>query len=226
MRSFSSALVLASLLAVAAPSTRADETRQPAPTPPAATELPAGEYALDKAHASLTFRVNHLGFSHYTTHFERFDARLQIDPANPAHSSVTATIDPHSIETPYSNLNQVLQKAEWLDSAQFPEIVFHSTQVELTGPNSAHITGELSLRGLTRPVVMDATFNGGWAHNPMDPMGSRIGFSAHGALKRSDFGVSFGIPPAGSTMGVSDDVEFAIEAEFTKPVPATATTAH
>ena len=79
---------------------------------------------------------------------------------------------------------------------------------------------------MTKLVVMEATFNGGWAHNPMDPMGARIGFSARGALKRSDFGVSFGIPPAGSNLGVSDDVEFAIEAEFTKPTPGTTEVTH
>lgn len=219
-RLYAPALVV--LLAVTAHSAQANEVRQ------ATTEadLPAGDYTLDRAHASLTFRVSHLGFSHYTTHFERFDARLQIDPADPVHASVTATIDPRSIETPYSNLNEVLQKAEWFESAQFPEIVFRSTNIELTGPASARITGELSLRGMTRPVVIDATFNGGWAHNPLDPKGARIGFSAHGALKRSDFGLSFGIPPAGSNLGVSDEVEFAIEAEFTKPNPGAAQATH
>jgi polyisoprenoid-binding protein YceI len=217
---FASALV--ALLAVATPSTQANEVRQATAEP----DLPAGDYTLDKAHASLTFRVSHLGFSYYTTHFERFNAQLQINPADPAHSSVTATIDPRSIETPYSNLNEVLQKAEWFDSAQFPEIVFRSTNIELTGSASARIAGELSLRGMTKPVVMEATFNGGWAHNPLDPAGARIGFSAHGALKRSEFGISFGIPPAGSNLGVSDKVEFAIEAEFTKPNPSAAEVTH
>ena len=112
------AVALLVLLALTTHSTLANETGQAIAEP----ELPAGDYTLDKAHASLTVRVNHLGFSHYTTRFLRFDARLQFDPGSPAQSGVTATIDPRSIETPYSNLNDVLQKTEWLDSAQFPEM--------------------------------------------------------------------------------------------------------
>jgi polyisoprenoid-binding protein YceI len=134
---------------------------------------------------------------------------------------VTATIDPSSIETDYPDpaydFNAQLQNQDWLDVAQFPQITFRSTRVELTGPNTAHITGGLALHGMTHPVTLDATFNGGYAGHPMDPMGARIGFSAHGSLMRSEFGIAIGVPPAGSTFGVGDMVEFVIEAEFTQP---------
>lgn len=96
-------------------------------------------------------------------------------------------------------------------------MTFRSTKVELTSPNTARVTGELNLHGITLPVSWDATFNGGYAANPYDPKGARIGFSAHGALKRSAFGMGFGIPAPGTTMGVSDDVDFTIEAEFNRP---------
>jgi polyisoprenoid-binding protein YceI len=78
------------------------------------------------------------------------------------------------------------------------------------------------LHGITLPVNWDATFNGGYAANPYDPKGARIGFSAHGVLKRSAFGMGFGIPAPGTTMGVSDDVDFTIEAEFNHPAAKTA----
>ncbi len=187
---------------------------------PVATEAPAGEYALDKAHASLIFRVSHMGFSHYTARFTRFDARLHFDPAQPALSSVSASIDPLSLETDYPDkatldFNAELLGDKWLDSKQFPQLTYRSTSVKLTGPNSARIHGELTLHGVSRPVDLDTTFNGGYAGHPMDP-NPRIGFSAKGVLKRSEFGVSYGIPAPGSTMGVGDEVEVIIEAEFSK----------
>jgi polyisoprenoid-binding protein YceI len=184
---------------------------------PVAPNVPTGEYRLDPSHASLIFRVNHLGFSHFTSQFRKFDATLTLDPKHPERASVTATIDPRSIEIVNPSLAVDIQGPQWFDSIKFPQMTFRSTKVELTGPNTARITGELSLHGITLPVSWDATFNGGYAANPYDPKGARIGFSAHGALRRSAFGMAFGIPAPGTTMGVSDDVDFTIEAEFNHP---------
>lgn len=189
-------------------------------------DLPAGVYKLEKSHASLIFRVNHLGFSNYTARFKRFDAELKFDPKKPADSQVTATIDPTSIETDYPdakklNFNSVLQSKQWLGVAQFPQIKFRSTKVELTGKNTAKIIGELSLHGITKKVVLNAVFNGGYAGHVMDKSGARIGFSATGSLNRSDFGISFGIPDKDSNLGVGDKVEFTLEVEFTKPTVTT-----
>jgi polyisoprenoid-binding protein YceI len=78
------------------------------------------------------------------------------------------------------------------------------------------ITGDLTLHGVTKPVVLDATLNGGYAGHPMDP-NARIGFSARGAFNRGDFGIAYGIPAPGTTMGVSDRVEVTIETEFSGP---------
>ena len=188
---------------------------------PAATGVPAGTYVLDRNHASLIFRISHLGFSNYTARFTRFDVRLDLDPADPAASSVIATIDARSIETdnpdPALDFDHQLQNQEWLNTAQFPQMTFRSTGLELTGPNSARVPGELELHGVTRPVVLQVTFNGGYASHPLDPSGARIGFSARGALKRSEFGMTAGLPPPGSSFGVGDEVEILIEAEFTRP---------
>lgn len=196
------------------------EATAPAPAPivPIVTEAPAGTYKLDKAHASLDFRVSHIGFSNYTARFAAFDAELQLDPKNPSASSVTATVDPRSLTLPAPPKGFVdeLLNEKWLGAAQFPQMTFKSTAVELTGPNTAKITGDFTLKGVTLPVTLDATFNGGYAGNPYEP-NARIGFSAKGALKRSDFGVKEGVPPPGSTFGVGDNVDIIIEAEFTGP---------
>ncbi|HEY6641315.1 YceI family protein [Povalibacter sp.] len=235
MKSTNFPLILVAAIALSACSKQPvpAATPQPATTTPAAVEsapvdVPGGAYTLDKSHASLLFRVDHLGFSNYTARFLRFDATLTFDPANLAASSATVTVDPRSLETDYPDVakldfNAQLQSEQWLNSAQYPQMTWQSTSVEVLAPRRMKLHGDLTLRGVTRPVTLDATFNGGYAGHPMDP-NARIGFSARGTLNRSDFGMGYGIPEAGSTMGVSDAVEVIIEAEFSGPPLASAAT--
>ncbi|MBS0331593.1 MAG: polyisoprenoid-binding protein [Proteobacteria bacterium] len=186
---------------------------------PAAPQPPAGTYTIDKAHTSVTFRVSHLGFSRYTARFSKIDGTLKFDPAHPAAMTVSATIDPMSLElnTPPKGFHDQLMGKGWFEAAQFPKITFKSTKVEVTGPNAARVTGDFTLHGVTKPVVLDVTYNGGWPANAYD--GNRIGFSAHTVLKRSAFGISQGIPAPGTNIGVSDDVDVAIETEFANGGP-------
>jgi polyisoprenoid-binding protein YceI len=207
----------------AQPTSAADTNKvQAAAALPAATAaIPAGVYKLDRAHAGLLFRLSHLGFSNFTARFKRFDAQLQFDPKNLAAASVNATVEVASLETDYPDpakldFNAKLTGPEWLDAGKFPQMTFESRRVEVTGRDTVRIHGDLRLRGVTRPVVLDAKFNGGYAGNPTDPH-ARIGFSASGTLLRSEFGISYGIPAPGTTMGVSDAVDVIIEAEFTGP---------
>lgn len=200
----------------AAPDATPVETTQVAP--PSIEGIPAGAYTLDKSHASLTFQVNHLGFSNYTARFTALDAQLQLDPAHPDQASLVATVQPRSLELnapPAGFLNELLGP-QWFNAAQFSEITYRSTQIEMTGANTARIHGDLTLHGVTKPVVLEATFNGGYAGHPMDPH-ARLGFSAHGVLNRSEFGMGVGVPPPGTNMGVSDAVNFAIETEWNGP---------
>jgi polyisoprenoid-binding protein YceI len=201
---------------------------EPAGAPPAAAPAPppAGEYKLDKSHASLIVRASHMGFSTYTTRFSRFDAELTFDPKNPAAARVVATIDASSFEmdaAPQMCLD-IMRGPQMLDTAKYPQIIFRSERVRMTGSKAMEILGTLTLHGVTRPMVLTATYNGGYAGMPqMDP-DARVGFSAHGSLKRSDFGITFGVPAPGTTMGVGDRIEFSIEAEFKGPaLPAPAT---
>lgn len=220
-------------LAACSPKPAADKAEAPAAAPPAAAKpapvnVPAGAYALDKSHATLVFRVSHLGFSNYTAAFADFDVKLTFDPAKPETSTVEATIDPKSLTLPHppAGFVEELTGPQWLNAQQYPAITFKSTKVEVTGPDTAKITGDFSLHGVTKPVVLEAKFNGGYVGHPMDPH-ARIGFSAKGTFKRSDFGIAFGIPAPGTTMGVSDAVDVIIEAELSGPplvaAPAPAT---
>lgn len=196
--------------------TRADDV-QPASDAP----VPAGAYELEKSHASLIFKVDHLGFSNYTARFRKFDARLQFDPNNIAASTLTATVDVKSLEAdfPYPeqiDFNAQLTGKDWLDAASYPQMRYASKRIEMTGRNTLRIHGDLTLHGVTRPVILHATYNGGYAGHPMDPR-ARIGFSAQGQLKRSEFGISYGIPAPGTTMGVGDTVNVLLEVEFSGP---------
>lgn len=215
-------LIVPTLLPAAAQENAA-ESDLPAIMMPSDAALPAGTYALDPAHASLIFRVNHLGFSNFTARFTRFDAELAFDLDDPGAMRVSATIDPASIETDYPDpetydFNADLAGELWLDAAQYPQIAFQSTHIELTGEHTALVTGDLDLHGVTHPLTLTVTFNGGYESHPLDPGGSRIGFSAHGSLLRSDHGIALGIPPEGTEMGVGDLVEVIIEAEFLRPL--------
>ena len=180
--------------------------------------VPAGVYQLDKSHASLLFRVNHVGFSKYTARFTRFEAQLDFDPSRLAASRVSATVDPRSVaadNVPSSFLEMLVSK-DWLDAESFPEMTFRSKSIEVTSPNSFRINGDLTLHGVTKPIVLEARYNGGYASHPYEPR-ARIGFSAQGKFNRSDFGVTIGIPEPGTTMGVSDEVEVILESEFSGP---------
>src|SRR5246500_4047963 len=199
----------------------AASTGSPAKAP--VTAPPAGVYKLDKAHASIVLRASHMGFSTYTTRFSRFDADLTFDPKDLPASKVVTTIDASSFEmdaAPQMCLD-IMKGPQMLDTAKYPQIVFKSDSVRMTGVKSMEITGTLTLHGLTRPIVLTATYNGGYPGMPkMDPQ-ARIGFSAHGSFNRSDFGIAYAVPAPGTTVGGGDLIDFSIEAEFNGPPLAT-----
>lgn len=223
---FSLSVLAAALASACSPQADAP-TQETAPVeapaaPPAAapdvSQLPAGAYKIDPSHSTLVFHVNHLGFSTYTASFSKFTIDLQLDPAAPEKATVAATIDLASLTLPNPPAGFVdeLLNPTWLDKATTPQLTFKSTSVTKTGPATADIKGDFTLKGITKPVTLHATFNGGYAGHPQDP-NARIGFSAKGVLKRSDFGITVGIPVPPSTMGVSDEVAFEIETELSGP---------
>lgn len=195
-------VLLGAALAVAIPATL------PAQAPRAvANALPrAGDYALDKSHAKLMWSTSHFGFSTYTGQFTRYDMKLRLDPANPARSNLTATIDLTSVDTRDAALDSHLAKADFFESAKYPTATFRSTRIVRTGPNRARVTGDLSLRGVTRPVNLDVRFNKA-AENPMSKT-YVVGFDAEGIVQRSRFGMSFGVPAIGDEVKLSFSGEF------------------
>jgi polyisoprenoid-binding protein YceI len=211
-------LAISILVACAAPAGSADGDAPKEVPAPSTAPVPQGDYVIDKAHTSLMFRVSHLGFSAYTGRFTRVEAELQFDPANITASRVNVRIDPRSIEADNapSGFLQALAGSEWLDAGRFPELNFRSQSVEPTGANRFRIHGQLTLHGVTRPVVLDAKYNGGYAGHTYEPQ-ARVGFSAQGTLRRSEFGITYGLPDPGSSFGVGDEITVILESEFTGP---------
>lgn len=182
---------------------------------------PAGTYRPDPAHTRLWFIVDHLGFSKYMALFTKVDATLIFDPDTPEAMSVTASVDLASLEThnPATdyNFNEIVSGEDLLNAPEHPVATFVSTKVVLTGEKTANVTGDMTMNGMTRPVTFAATYNGGWGHMPLDPMGARAGFSLETTIKRSEFGIDFGVPEPGSSMGVSDEVHIFFEVEMVNP---------
>lgn len=206
--------IAASLLASAPLTFAAMASTPAAPAPP-----PAGAYTVDKSHTSLILRMNHLGFSNFTARFTSVGVNLKFDPKRIDASSVKVTVDPRSIQSDNAPDGFLVSLAgdQWLDAEKYPQITLVSRKIELQSDGKFRVHGELTLHGVTKPVTLDARYNGGYAGHPYDPK-ARIGFSAHGTFKRSDFGISVGIPNAQNAFfGVSDEVHVTIETELSGP---------
>lgn len=174
--------------------------------------LPVGQYKLEKDHGSLLFRVKHLGLSWYTVRLASFDATLDFDPANPAASKITAIADVMSAhaEHPTDTGWDARIGRDILKGGTFPQATFASTHIEVTGPNAGRVTGDLTLMGVTKPVTLDVTYNGGMDAAALYAGRAAVGFSARGTFKRSDFGSTI------YSQFVGDEVQLVIEAEFTR----------
>ena len=155
----------------------------------------AGHYALDKSHAKVVFSINHLGFSTYYGFFTDLAGSLDLDPAAPAKSELSITININKMVTTDPKLDAKLKSGAFFDVAKFPKATFKSTNIELTGESTGKLTGVLTLHGVTTPVTLDVTFNGA-GKAPMTQL-YVIGFDAVGTLKRSDFGIKNFVPLVG-----------------------------
>jgi len=196
--------ITAFALALALSTTLALATTDPAP---------GGAYKTDPSHSSFSWSFNHSGLSHYTARFTKVDARLDWRPEKPETSTLSVTIDPLSVRTDYPWPEKVDFDAEIGSGETFlaaKPITFVSKTIHVTGEKTGTVEGLLSFRGETHPATLDVTFNGSMAEHPM--MGvPKIGFSATGRIRRSQWGMDFAIPELG------DVVTFAIE---TQMVPA------
>lgn len=214
-------IALAAAAALAAACTQPAE-KGPEPPPPApAVEVPSGEYTLDPNHSTVTVRAPRFGLARYVLRFNTLSATLDFNADDPAQSSVEATVATTSLDTPYSgerDFDAELQNSEWLDAAGHPAATFRSTSVEQTGPATARVSGDLTIRGVTHPITFDVTYNRSFRQHPLGGSDHLIGFSATGSLSRSQYGMMVLQPTGDGDDGVSDEVEILIEAIFKRPI--------
>ncbi|MBY0226876.1 MAG: YceI family protein [Hyphomicrobium sp.] len=166
----------------------------------------AAEYVIDTkgGHASINFRVQHLGFSWLTGRFDTFSGTFRYDETNPSASGISVTIDTKSVNSNHAERDKHLRGADFLDVATFPQATFVSKSVTADGNGKAVIAGEFTLRGITRPVAITAAYIGGGA----DPWGGfRHGFTGKTELVLSEFGIIRELGPAAKTV----ELEFHVE---------------
>ena len=178
----------------------------PRASPVAPAELPAGAYRTDPEHASLLFKIDHLGFSQLVGRFDRFDASLDFDPTQPRAARLTVLIDAASIDLNLPKFEQDLRGPDWFDVARFPQARFQSRTIEITGDKTGRVTGDLTLHGVTAPVTLDVTLNG--AGDSLITGRYTLGFAAAGTLSRSAFGLGAYAPAVGDQVTLEIHTEF------------------
>ncbi len=172
--------------------------------------VPAATYTIDPKHTQILFSIRHMGLSTFFGRLGHVTGTLAFDPAQPAKSALNVQIDMTNIETHVDALDKELS-AGLFHAEKFPTATFVSTQSVKTGENTGTVTGNLTIAGVTRPVTLNVTFNGG-RNSPMPLQPYRIGFDATATVKRSDFGLTHVIWSG----LVSDEVNLMIECELEK----------
>ncbi len=164
----------------------------------------ADEYKFDTAHTQIFFKVNHMGFSTSTGQFIDFDGSFDFNEKDFSKSSVNVTIQVDSVDlSNHEKWNEHVTGKDFFDAASYPTITFKSTGVEKTGTKTFAVTGDLTIKGKTKPAVLDVTFNkAGEAFGKQ-----KAGFSATTTITRTDFGVDAYAPAVGVEIPITIEVE-------------------
>lgn len=172
-------------------------------------------WEFDPAHTQIEFVAKHMMFTTVRGRFDRFTGVFDLDEPNPANSKVDVTIETASITTGQEQRDGHLRSADFLDVDQYPTITFKSTQVKLTGDNRAEVTGDLTIKGVTNPVVLDVTREGRFT-NPYGKVGEA--YSASTTISRKEWGLTWNVALESGGWLVSDQIKINIETEVFAPV--------
>lgn len=169
-------------------------------------------YKIDANHTDVVASWSHFGFSNPIAHFGKVDGSITYDPANVGASKVEVTIPLSGLNSHVGDFDDHLRSADFFDAEKFPTITFKSTSVKAAGKGKLKVTGDLTIKGVTKPVVLDVTIN----KTGVQPLAKReaAGFSATATVKRTDFGLGLYAP------NVSDQVKLSITTEAIVPKPA------
>jgi polyisoprenoid-binding protein YceI len=170
-------------------------------------------WQLDPSHTLVEFSVKHLVFTTVKGRFTGVSGQIVIAGDDPTRGSVSVTIDASSIDTRDEKRDEHLRSGDFIETAEYPNIVFTSKRIEPVGGNRFRVVGDLSIRGVTREVVLDATYNG----QAKAPWGTEvISYSATAEINRKDYGVNWNVALETGGWAVGDTVKITIEAEAIK----------
>jgi polyisoprenoid-binding protein YceI len=167
----------------------------------------AADYTIDNDHSSVEFKIRHLAIANVNGAFGKFEGTISYDPKNIAASKTTEKISAESISTENAKRDDHLKNADFFNVTKFPELQFVSTETTGT-PEAFKVMGDLTMHGITKPVVLDVTYNG----SAKDPYGNdRVGFSATTSLNRKDFGLTWSKLTEAGAIVVGDEVKITLE---------------
>ncbi len=168
-----------------------------------------GVYKVESYHTQIGFSVSHFGFTPFSGFFSGASGALTIDAGAPSASKLEISAPISSVLTTVPKLDEELKGPQWFDAAQFPNATFKSTAITLTGKDTATVTGDLTLHGVTKPITLKARFVGAGV-NPIDKAYT-VGFEAVGTIKRTEFGVKTYAPAIGDEVTLTLVGAFALQ---------------
>jgi polyisoprenoid-binding protein YceI len=172
----------------------------------AAMPASAQTYQIDPVHSSLLFRVKHMDTAYVYGMFTSMKGTVVVDEANPARSSINIEVDANSVYTHNEQRDNHLRGPDFFNTRQFPTITFKSTQVRRINANTVQVRGDLTIRGVTRPITANVTLTG----KGKNPQGKDIiGFETRFTIRRSEFGIRYGLPGLGNEVQVTLSIEAA-----------------
>jgi polyisoprenoid-binding protein YceI len=174
----------------------------------------ADTWQIDPAHTNVEFTVRHMMISNVKGQFQKTSGTITANGTDPASAKIDATIDATSIDTRVDRRDAHLKSPDFLDVAKFPTITFKSTKVEAAGTNKWKVTGDLTIHGVTKPVVLDVEGTGAPIHDPMG--NTRAGASATTKIRRGDFGLIWNKALEAGGVMVGDEVAISIDLEAIK----------
>ena len=179
-------------------------------------------YQIDYSHSQIQFTVRHMMISKVRGWFEKFEGEVNLDEQNPANTTVNIKIDASSINTRDEKRDGHLRSADFIESENHPYLTFISKRVDVTGPESAKLYGDLTIRGISHEVVLDVTYNG----SAKSPWGTTsYGFNGHTVINRKDWNLTWNAALETGGVLVGDEITIDIELELVKVAETEATAA-
>ncbi|NHC45742.1 YceI family protein [Motilibacter aurantiacus] len=185
--------------------------------PTSAIEDLTGDYTIDAAHSRVGFVARHAMVTKVRGHFGEFEGSAHLDAANPAASTAQITIQVASVDTNQAQRDEHLRTGDFFEADAYPTITFTSTSAEALGDESYRLHGDLTIKGVTRPVAVDFEFTG----SAKDPFGNlRAGFEGKTTIKRSDWGLTYNAALETGGVLVSDKIVLEFDISAVKNAPA------